>query len=159
MRRTSASVLFGLIAGCAGAPIANSFAGNSTIPAPDAFTCVRDQVKALDWIQDSYDKDDFRVTAHKYDWNARRPDVQFRRLVHRLSFDVDPGSGDALTTIHAQAATYAEYTTQRGPTEVQERTAEEAKQAAQAVIRRCSEAPAPGPAAPAAPGPAGPGPQ
>jgi hypothetical protein len=138
-----------ILTGCAaaGSPITTSLAGNSAVPAPDAYTCAREQVKALGgWRQTSYDDEALRVTAVKYDDKARRPDVQFHRLVHRIFIDVDPGTGGAVTTIKGDASTFGEYATQRGPTEIQEKTSDEAKQAAQTIISKCSQAPAPVPA-------------
>jgi hypothetical protein len=128
-----------LLVGACGAnrPLATSFAGTSPTPAPDAFTCVREQLKALGYTQTSYDTDHLRVAVRRYDENARRPDTQFRRMVHRIEADVDPGSGGAITAITITAKTFAEYTTQRGPTEVQELTDPQLQKDAQTVLNRC----------------------
>ena len=40
-----------------------------------------------------------------------------------------PGTGDTITEITGDAKTFAEYSTQRGPTEEQEKTSETAQQA------------------------------
>lgn len=130
-------------------PITTTVQAEGTAPAPDAFTCVRDQLKALGYAQESYDTDEQRVTVHKYDTKARRPDTQFRRLVDKIYVDVSPGTNGAVTNVRAQASTFAELTTQRGPTLVQEPTSETTKRDAQTVVERCSNAGAPA-AAPAA---------
>jgi hypothetical protein len=144
MRRTAAWTAAVLLGGCAvaGKPITTSVAGTSPAPAPDVYACVRDQIKAIGWTQTSYDTEDQRVSARKYDETQRRPDTQFRRIVNRMFVDVGPGTGGAMSSMKVEVATYAEYTTQRGPTEVQEPTADDAKQAAQTIINRCSQPPA-----------------
>lgn len=137
MRSSLPLVTAVLLAGCGGA-MTTTLTGTSPAPAPDAFACVRGQLKALDFRQSSLDTDENRVTARRYDDSVRRPDVNFRRLVDRLEVEVAPGSGGAVSTLTVNASTFAELTTQRGPTEVQERTSERARTAAEAVVKTCS---------------------
>jgi hypothetical protein len=127
------------LAGCVGGALASSSTGTSSAPAPDAFTCVREQIKALGFTQSSYDADELRVTARKFDEQQRRPDVQFRRIVDRLEIDVSPGTGGAVTNIAVDAKTFAELATHRGPTEEQEKTSETARAAAQTILQKCSQ--------------------
>jgi len=127
------------LAGCAGGPMTSTVSGTSPIPAPDAFTCVRDQIKAVGFTQSSYNTDRLRVTARKFDESQRRPDVQFRRMVDRLEIEVAPGSGNAVTNITVDAKTFAELATHRGPTEEQEKTSETARAAAQTILQKCSQ--------------------
>lgn len=129
---------FGL-AGCVGGPMTTTVAGTSPAPAPDAFACVRDQLKTVGFTQSSYDTDELRVTARKFDESQHRPDVQFRRVVDRLEIDVAPSGGDAVTNISVDAKTFAELTTHRGPTEEQEKTSETARAAAQTILQKCSQ--------------------
>ncbi len=126
-----------LLAGCGGA-MTTTLTGTSPVPTPDAFACVRGQLKALDFRQSSLDNNENRVTARQYDETVRRPDVSFRRLVDRLEIEVAPGADGAVTTLTVKASTFAELTTQRGPTEVQERTSERARTAAEAIVKKCS---------------------
>ena len=116
-----------------------SLSGPSTAPAPDAFACVRDQLKAVGFTQSSYDTEALRVNARKFDETARRPDVTFRRLVDRLEIEVQPGSGAEMSRIQVEAKTFGEFVNQRGPTEVQEATSETARAAAQTIIDKCSD--------------------
>jgi hypothetical protein len=127
-----------LLAGCAGGALASSYTGASPAPAPDVFTCAREQLKSAGFSQTSYDTDDFRVSGLKYDEEQRRPDVQFRRIVDRLEVDVSPGA-DGSTEIAVQAKTFAELATHRGPTEEQERASENARSAAQSLLQKCSQ--------------------
>jgi hypothetical protein len=131
-------LLLVVAAACAGKPIASSFVSPATAPQPDVFACLRKQIAAEGWSQESYDTGEYRVTARKYDLEARRPDVQFRRVIHRLTFDVNPGSEDQITTVRVEAATYAEYTTQRGPTEILERTAGATLDAGRRMSQTCA---------------------
>jgi hypothetical protein len=114
--------------------------GPSAAPAPDAFACVRDQVKAVKFTQSSYDTDALRINARKFDETVRRPDVTFRRLVDRLEIQVQPGSGAEMSRIQVEAKTFGEFVNQRGPTEVQEATSDTARAAAQTIIDKCSDA-------------------
>jgi hypothetical protein len=127
-----------LMAGCTGASMTTSLTGTSPVPTPDAFACVREQLKALDYTQTSIDLKEYRVTARKFDENVRRPDTQFRRMVDRIEVRVEPGSGTEITVIQVAVMTLAELTTQRGPTEIQERTSEAARTAAETIVQRCS---------------------
>jgi hypothetical protein len=132
-------VLIATVGACAGRALATSGSATSLTPAPDVFTCVRQQIKALGFSQESLDEDELRVTGRKYNDKVRRPDVQFRRLIDRIAFDIGPaGSRDSGTAVSAQASTFAELSTHRGPTEQQERTSETAKEAARAVLARCT---------------------
>jgi len=137
-----ASALVGALLGaCAGSALPMTFATASPRPTSDAFACAQQQVKALEFKIDSHDDEELRLTARKYDEKTRRPDVQFRRLIDRLSIDVDPGHGDTVTTISVVAHTFAELMTHRGPTEQEERPSENAQLAAQAILNRCAAKP------------------
>jgi len=126
----------GLVA-CVGSPLTTSLTATSPEPVPDVFACVKDQLKALDYSQSSIDVTENRITARKLDETVRRPDVNFRRMVDRIEVEVAPGSGQDITTLSVTSRTFAELATQRGPTEVQEKTSESAREAAQILIQRC----------------------
>lgn len=124
-------------AACVGGQLTSTMNGPSAAPVPDAFGCVRDQIKSVGFTQTSYNSDEFRVTALKFDQTKRRPDVQFRRMVDRLEIEVAPGTGEAVTNITVDAKTFAELTTHRGPTEEQEKTSTTARAAAQTILQKC----------------------
>lgn len=132
-------VLGALVTGCAGGSRTTSIVGTSPVPAPDAFECVRDQLKTVGFAQTSYDVNELRITARKFNETQRRPDVQFRRMVDRLEIEVAPGTGGAVTSIQVDAKTFAEYTTHRGPTEEQDKTSTTARSAAQTIVQKCSQ--------------------
>ena len=127
------------LAACVGGTRTTSLTATSPAPSPDVFACVKDQLRALDFGQSSIDVAEYRITARKFDETVRRPDVNFRRLVDRLEVEVAPGSGGAVTTLTVTARTFAELTTQRGPTEEQERTSEQAKAAAETLVQKCGQ--------------------
>jgi len=137
MRYSACLVAASVLAGCSNAPLATTLTASSPSPAPDVFQCARNQLKAIKYAQSSIDIDGQRLNARRVDDTQRRPDVQFRRIVDRLEIEAVPASGGAVTTLKVTARTFAEYTTQRGPTEVEERTSEAARRAAQAMIDRC----------------------
>jgi hypothetical protein len=108
-----------------------------TAAAPEeTFDCVKHQLSSLGYKQSSIDVDEHRIVGNKYDTEARRADVQFRRLANRLMVQVAPNSGGQ-TSIDAESHTFAEYTTQRGPTEVEEPASDEVKQDAQKLLAAC----------------------
>jgi hypothetical protein len=140
MNRTGPLLVLALTAGCVGASMTTTLTGTSPVPTPDAFSCVREQLKALEFSQTALDLKDYRVAAKKFDLSTRQADTQFRRMVDRLEVRVAPGTGNDMTALEVDAMTFAELTTQRGPTEVQERTSETARSAAQTLLDKCSAA-------------------
>jgi hypothetical protein len=102
----------------------------------DTYACVRKQLGELDYKQTSYDATELRIAATKIDTKSRRPDVQFRRIHDKLDVKV-AAEADGKTSIEALPRTFAEYTTQRGPTEEQEKASEQVKSDAQQLLERC----------------------
>jgi hypothetical protein len=126
-----------MLTACSNAPLATTLTAASPSPAPDVFACARQQLKAIDFDQSSIDVKDQRLNARRNDETQRRPDVTFRRVVDRLEIEATPSGATAATTLTVIARTFGEYVTQRGPTEIQERTSDTAQQAAQTLIDRC----------------------
>jgi hypothetical protein len=102
----------------------------------DTFACVKKQLGELGYKQTSYDAAEHRVTATKIDYKSRRSDTQFRRMLEKLDVEVAAES-DGQTSIKALGRTFAEYTTQRGPTEEQDKPSEQVKSDAQTLLERC----------------------
>jgi hypothetical protein len=112
-------------------------ATTQTSAAPEeSFQCVRRQMSALGYKQSSVDVDEHRVSGTKIDTKSRRPDTQFRRILNKLEVKVEPRA-DGQTSIDVQGRTFAEYTTQRGPTEVEEKASGEVKAATQQLLEKC----------------------
>ncbi len=108
-----------------------------TAASPDeTFACVKKQLGELGYKQSSLDTPELRVTASKIDYETRRPDVQFRRMVEKLEVDVG-AEADGQTSIRALGRTFGEYATQRGPTEVEENASKQVKTDAQTLLDRC----------------------
>jgi hypothetical protein len=102
----------------------------------DTYACVRKQLGELGYKQTSYDATELRVAATKLDSKSRRADVQFRRIHNKLDAKV-AAEADGKTSIEVLPRTFAEYTTQRGPTEEQEKASEQVKSDAQQLVDRC----------------------
>jgi hypothetical protein len=102
----------------------------------DAFGCVKRQISALGYKQTSIDTDEHRISGTKIDPTSRRADTQFRRMLDKLEVEVAP-EADGQTSIEVYGRTFAEYTTQRGPTEVEETPSENVKAATQQLLERC----------------------
>jgi hypothetical protein len=107
----------------------------ATAPA-DVFQCARQTLGALGYKQTSMDADALRVNATKIDLVSRRPDTQFRRILNKIGVEVNPGA-DGRTTLQTEAHTFAEYTTQRGPNEVEESPSDSVRDDAHQLAERC----------------------
>ncbi len=132
---TALTVILLLPAGC-GSTLYKVLKAPSPRPPADAFDCVKGQITAIGYVQDSIDVDAGRINARKYDWTTRSADTQFRRMVDRLSVEiaeVQPGG----TELRVGAHTFAELVTVRGPTEVERSASPGAKAAAQALLDAC----------------------
>lgn len=123
-----------LPAGC-GSTLYLAINGTSPRPPAEAFDCVKSQIPVLGYTQDSFDTQEHRITARKYDWETRSADTQFRRMVDRLSIEIGSSAGGAQLQIGAH--TFAEFVTQRGPTEVEQSASLAVKAAAQALLEAC----------------------
>jgi hypothetical protein len=102
----------------------------------DSYACVKKQLAALGYKQTSHDTDEHRVNATKLDLESRRADVQFRRIHNKLEVDV-AAEADGQTSILVVPRTFAEYSTQRGPTEEQDKASELVKADADTLLQRC----------------------
>jgi hypothetical protein len=124
-----------LLAACA-----QRFADQTSIrtsAGPDqTFECVRKQLDVLGYKRSSYDTEARRINATKIDEKTRRADTQFRRMLNKLEVEVSP-QADGQTSMQVTARTFAEYTTQRGPTEVEEKASQEVRSASQELVQRC----------------------
>jgi hypothetical protein len=100
------------------------------------FQCVRREMADLGYKQTSIDTDERRVNGTKIDMKSRRADTQFRRILNKLEVEVAP-QADGQTGIDVQGRTFAEYTTQRGPTEVEEAASSEVQTATQQLLEKC----------------------
>jgi hypothetical protein len=110
----------------------------TTAATPDqTFQCAMKQMQALGYNRSSYDTDELRINGSKIDPEAHRADTQFRRVVNKLEVDVET-QPDGKTSLQVVGRTFAEYTTQRGPTEVEEKASDEARSASQQLLKRCS---------------------
>jgi hypothetical protein len=95
------------------------------------------QMETLGYKRSSYYTDELRVNGSKIDPNARRADTQFRRVLNKLEVDVGP-QPDGKTSLQVVGHTFAEYTTQRGPTEVEEKASEQVRSDTQQLLKRCA---------------------
>jgi len=108
-----------------------------TTAAPEqVFECVKQQLNALEYKQTSVDSDALRINGAKVDAKTRRADTQFRRMLNKLEVDIG-AEADGQTSLQVLPKTFAEYTTQRGPTEVQEQSSAEVQADAKTLQERC----------------------
>ena len=131
-------VLAGALAlsGCGQISLAAPASARTSASPDDTFACVKKQLGELGYKQTSSDVAEHRITATKIDYKARRPDVQFRRILNKLDVDVS-AEADGQTSIQALGRTFAEYSTHRGPTEEEEKASDQVASDAQTLLERC----------------------
>jgi hypothetical protein len=136
--RPSCLVLLALVllpAGC-GSALYLAIKGTSPQPPPAVFDCVKSQIQVLGYTQTSTDVPAHRITAGKFDWETRLSDTRFQRMAERLSIEIgDSAGGGAHLKIRAQ--TFAQFSTYRGPTEVEQTASPAVKEAAQKLLEAC----------------------
>ena len=124
-----------LPAGCGGT-LYLAIKGTSPRPPAEVFDCVRSQILVLGYTQTSFDVQDHRITARKYDLETRLADTQFRRMTERLLIEVG-NSPQGSTQLRIGAHTFAELATQRGPTEIEQDASPAVRAAAQTLLEAC----------------------
>ena len=124
-----------LLSACA-QPYAAPASTHTSLSPEESFSCVRGEMPKLGYKPSSVDVDARRINGTKIDNESRRPDVQFRRMLDKLEVEVTP-QADGRTAINIRGRTFAEYTTQRGPTEVEEKASAEVKSATEQLLKRC----------------------
>ena len=124
-----------LPAGC-GATLYLAINGTSPRPPLEVFDCVKSQILILGYTQTSIDVEDHRITARKYDREARIADSRFQRMTERLLIEVE-SSAQGSTRLKIGAHTFAELATQRGPTEIEQDASPAVRAAAQTLLEAC----------------------
>lgn len=104
----------------------------------DVIACVRAKLAPLGYQQTAFDQTDFRVTARKADNSVHRADAQYRRNIDRIEVQASPGA-DGKTALSVTGRSYAEFETQRGPTEQEEQASADVKHSAQAILDACGQ--------------------
>jgi hypothetical protein len=125
-----------VLAGCGQKTFSAPVTGRTSAGPEETYACVKKELGELGYKQTSNDASEFRVTANKFDYKIRRPDVQFRRMVNKLEVGV-AAEADGQTSIQVEGSTFAEYTTHRGPTEEEEKASAEVNADAAKLIERC----------------------
>jgi hypothetical protein len=124
-----------LAAGCSGT-LYLATDGPAPRPPAEVFECVKGQIPQLGYTQTSIDAEDQRITARRYDKDARYADSRYRRTIDRLVAEV-AGSSEGGARLKIEAHTFVELTTQRGPTEIEQEASAAAKAAAQKLRDEC----------------------
>jgi hypothetical protein len=97
---------------------------------------VKGQIPVLGYTQTSIDVESHRITARKYDREARFADSRFQRMIDRLTIEIGSSAGGG-TGLKIGAHTFAELATQRGPTEVEQDASPAVRAAGQKLLEAC----------------------
>jgi hypothetical protein len=125
-----------LVGGCGGGTFYTTLTATPSASPSDAIACARSKLRPLGYQQTSFDETGLRLTARKIDNSVQRPEPQFRRNVDRLEIEAAAGA-DGKTSLTVVGHTFAEFSTQRGPTEEEERASADVKQSSQAILDAC----------------------
>lgn len=129
----SAAVL--LTVGC-GSTLYLTADGRSPRPPVEAFECVKSRIPVLGYAQTSIDAESHRITARKYDREARYADSRFQRMIERLTIEIE-SSPEGGARLRIDAHTFVELATHRGPTEIELDASPGVRAAAQSLLEAC----------------------
>jgi hypothetical protein len=127
-----------LVGACGGGTYFTTLTAAPSTSPPDVIACARAKLSKAGYQQTSLDQVDNRLTVRKVDNSVQRPEPQFRRNVNRIEVEAAAGA-DGKTALTVIGHTFAEYSTQRGPTEVEEKASTDVNQAAQTVVQSCAQ--------------------
>ena len=133
---TSRSVLamLLLLGACGGTQYTTLTASPSAGPAA-VIDCVRSQFGKLDYQQIAYDVRGHRVVAKKTDPTANRADPEFLRLVNQIEAQATTeAAGSGLKLV---AHTIGQFSTHRGPTDVEEKASAQVNRDAETILQAC----------------------
>jgi hypothetical protein len=99
--------------------------------------CVRSQFGKLDYQQIAYDVRDHRVVVKKTDPTANRADPEFLRLVNQIEVQATTEANG--TGLKVVAHTIGQYSTHRGPTDVEEKASSAVNRDAETVLQACGK--------------------
>lgn len=103
---------------------------------PDAMACARAKLDTLGYSLTSFDQTDLRLNVRKIDDNVHRASPRYRHNIDRLEVQATPGA-DGKTSLAVTGRTYAEFSTERGPTEEEESASKAVRETAQALVDAC----------------------
>jgi uncharacterized protein (DUF1501 family) len=99
--------------------------------------CARSQFGKLDYQQIAYDVRGHRVLAKKTDTTATRADPQFLRLINQIEAEATTeATGTGLKIV---AHTIGQYSTHRGPTDVEEKASAQVNRDAETILQACGK--------------------
>jgi hypothetical protein len=124
------------LSGCGQKTFSTPISARTSAGPDDTFACVKKQLGELGYKQTSIDATEHRITSTKIDYKTRRADTRFRRMLEKLDVEV-AAEADGQTSMKALGRTFAEYTTNRGPTEEQDKPSEQVQADAQTLLERC----------------------
>ena len=103
---------------------------------PDAMACARAKLDTLGYTPTSFNKDDLLLNARKIDNDVHRANPRYRHNIDRVEVQATPGA-DGKTSLAVTGRTYAEFSTERGPTEEEESASKAVRETAQALVDAC----------------------
>lgn len=135
-RSVPATLLF-LLGACGGGTQYTTLTASPAAGPAAVIDCVRSQFGKLDYQQIAYDVRDHRVVAKRTDTTVNRADPQFLRLINQIEAQATTeASGTGLRII---AHTIGQYSTHRGPTDMEEKASPQVKQDAETLMQACGK--------------------
>ena len=110
--------------------------GRSPHPPVETFECVKSRLPILGYTQTSIDVESHRITARRYDREARYADSRFQRTIERLTIEIE-SVAEGGAGLRIEAHTFVELATHRGPTEIEQEASPGVRAAAQSLREAC----------------------
>lgn len=126
-----------VLAACGGGTQYTTLAASPAAGPAAVIDCIRSQLGKLDYQQVAYDVRGHRVVAKKTDATANRANPRFLRVINQIEVQATTeASGTGLRVI---AHTIGQYSTQRGPTDVEEKASSQVNQDAESLLQACGK--------------------
>ena len=134
---TSRSVLATLLllGACGGGTQYTTLTASPSAGPAAVIDCVRSQFGKLDYQQIAYDVRGHRVVAKKTDPTVNRADPEFLRLVNQIEAQATTEANG--TGLKVVAHTIGQYSTHRGPTDVEEKASAQVNRDAETILQTC----------------------
>jgi tRNA nucleotidyltransferase (CCA-adding enzyme) len=142
MNRWLRAALVFALTGCGGGALYHVGSVSAAMGPQDSYDCVRKQLKAMKYKEESHDDDAHRVIARKENTELAVSATTLRKTFDQLVTEIH-ADASGTTVIKVEAHSFREYQTARGPT-VDEQEATQLVQAdASELLKQCQGQAAP----------------
>jgi hypothetical protein len=125
-----------VLTGCGGGALYHAGSVSATMGPEDSYTCVRTQLKAMKYKEESHDDDGHRVIARKENAALAVSATTLRKSFDQLITEIHADAGGS-TVIKVEAHSFREYQTARGPTQDEQEATQQVQADATELLKQC----------------------